>query len=136
MTRRGSGRTVPCHGAYATKRFAKAEAFSFTAELDPLPKEGAQRSVAVSNAALAGIAAADAICCASLGERSADDDHNAAVALLGRTPGKGQDAGYHLRILLSLKYKAQYDDRNPTMSETKRALRSMRALLRIAESFI
>lgn len=132
---RGSGRTVPCDNSYAVARFRKAESFAFTAELDPLSEDATQRSVAVSNAVLAGIAAADAICCSSLGKRSAGSNHEQAVALLAETPGMGQDAGYYLRMLLSTKYKAQYDSRNPTISETKRALRSMRALIRIAESF-
>lgn len=65
----------------------------------------------------------------ALAKRSASSDHKKAVALLSQTPGKGQDAGHHLRMLLSVKYKVQYDNRNPTISETKRALRSMRSLL-------
>ena len=132
---RGSGRTVPCNNAYAAARFEKAQAFALAAELDPLSESGPQRSVAVSNAVLAGVVATDVVCCIALGKRSASSDHKKAVALLSETPGIGQDAGYHLRMLLSVKYKAQYDDRNPTISETKRALRSMRSLLRIAESF-
>ena len=94
---------------------------------DPLP---------VSNAALAGIAAADAICCVTLGRRSASSEHRDAVVLLNEIPGMGQLAGYHLRILLSVKHKAQYDDRNPTISEAKRAMRSMRSLMKIADSFL
>ena len=132
---RGSGRTVPCDNAYATGRLEKAHAFALAAELDPLSESGPQRSVAVSNAVMAGVAASDVICCIALARRSASGDHKKAVALLSETPGMGQDAGYHLRMLLSVKYKAQYDNRNPTISETKRALRSMRSLLRVAESF-
>lgn len=132
---RARERIVPCDGSYAPTRFRKAEAFALTAELDPISTEGPQRSVAVSNAVLAGIAAADVICCRTVGKRSAGSDHSAAVALLREVPGMGQDAGYHLRTLLAVKYKAQYDNRNPTISETKRALRSMRSLLRIAEGF-
>ena len=132
---RGDRRTAPCDSIYAEERYDKAQAFALAAELDPLSESGPLRSVAVSNAVLAGVAATDVICCLSLGRRSASSNHNDAVALLRETPGRGQNAGHHLRMLLSVKYRAQYDNRNPNMSETKRALRSMRSLLRIAESF-
>ena len=136
MSRGQSGRTVPCDSVFATARYRKAERFALTAEPDPLSQDGEQRSVAVSNAALAGIAAADAICCVTLGRRSASSEHRDTVVLLNEIPGMGQLAGYHLRILLSVKHKAQYDDRNPTISEAKRAMRSMRSLMKIADSFL
>lgn len=132
---RGGRRTAPCDRAYAEERFDKAQAFALAAELDPFSESGPLRSVAVSNAVLAGVAAADAICCYCLGNRSASSHHHDAVALLRETPGIGQDSAYHLRMLLSVKYRAQYDNRNPNLSETKRALRSMKSLLHIAESF-
>ena len=132
---RGRGRTVDCGRAEADVRFAQAGAFAVNAELDPLSADAAQRSVAVSNAVLAGIAAADAICCRTLGVRSASSEHGDAGHLLTETPGSGQDAARHLRRLLAAKHMAQYDDRNPTIAETKQALRNMRALLRIASSF-
>ena len=40
--------------------------------------------VAAGNAVIDGVAAADAICCVRLGERSADDDHQRARAHLAR----------------------------------------------------
>lgn len=132
---RGRGRTADCGRSEADARLAQAGAFAVNAELDPLSADAAQRSVAVSNAVLAGIAAADAICCHTMGVRSASSDHGDALNLLTETPGSGQDAAHHLRRLLSVKRKAQYDHRNPTIAETKQALRSMRALLRIARSF-
>lgn len=55
--------------------------------------------------------------------------------LSAEASGSGQDAAHHLRRLLSVKRKAQYDHRNPTIAETKQALRNMRALFRIASSF-
>jgi hypothetical protein len=44
----------------------------------------AARNDMAGNAVLAGIAAADAICCIRLGERSTSSDHSTAVLLLAR----------------------------------------------------
>lgn len=47
-------------------------------------EDGAAINVAVGIAVLAGIAASDAICAATLGERYAGQDHSAAVQVLKR----------------------------------------------------
>ncbi|MEI4272828.1 hypothetical protein TEK04_13950 [Klenkia sp. LSe6-5] len=57
------------------------------AEAAPGPSEVAQ--VAASNAVLAGIAAADAICGTALGETSGEQDHRAAIAQLKRVAASG-----------------------------------------------
>ncbi|TAM68368.1 MAG: hypothetical protein EPN48_10135 [Microbacteriaceae bacterium] len=60
-----------------------------------------------SLAVLAGIAAADAICGAVLGERAAGQDHSEAVTLLSTTkPGKAVASS--LRRLIDSKTEAQY----------------------------
>ena len=92
------------------------------------------RSVAVSNAVLAGIAAADFICCLSLGERSASSVHAFAAELLKEVPLVGSEARRHLRSLLAIKNMARYQAQDPSLSETKRALRAMEALIRIART--
>lgn len=130
--RRGGTRRVPCGRALADTRLKQAEAFALVADLDPLSADGPLRSVAVSNAVLAGIAAVDSICCKYLGQRSAAGHHSGALVLLTDTPGGGQDAGAHLSALLAMKNMAQYEDRHPSVPETKRAIRAMRALIRIA----
>lgn len=131
---RGAIRRVPCDSSDADARLEQAEAFAVLADLVQVSDEGPTRSAAVSNAVLAGIAACDAICCRRIKQRSAGSNHRGALALLNETPGMGQDAGDHLRVLLSIKSKAQYEVRNPTVAETKRALRAMRSLIRIARA--
>ena len=132
--RRGAARRAACDKAFGDARLIQAEAFALAADLDPLSEDGPTRSVAVSNAVLAGIAAADAICCRTLRQRSASSNHAEAVRLLGQAHGPGQDAGAHLMALLNVKNMAQYEDRNPSMPETKRALRAMKSLIRIARA--
>lgn len=102
------------------------------AELDPLSSDGPTRSAAVSNAVLAGIAAADAICCRRLGRRAAGDDHQQALALLEDTGDVGMEARGQLETLLSIKNKAQYEEVDPTVTEAKRAIRAMRSILVLA----
>ena len=130
--RRGGARRVPCGRAFADTRLKQAEAFALVADLDPLSADGPLRSVAVSNAVLAGIAAVDSICCRFLGQRSAAGHHSGALEILRDAPGGGQDAGAHLSALLAMKNMAQYEDRHPSVPETKRAIRAMKALMRIA----
>ncbi len=48
--------------------------------------------------------------------------------------GQAQDAGAYLIALVIVKNKAQYEDRNPSVPETKRALRAMESLIRIARA--
>lgn len=52
------------------------------AQLPAGEQDDASRNVAAGNAVLAGIAAADAICCVHLGKRSRGQDHREAVSLL------------------------------------------------------
>lgn len=112
----------------------QADAFALTAGLDPSSTDGPTRSVAVSNAVLAGVAAADVICCRSLGERSASGVHSFATELLKEVPLVGSEARAHLRTLLTIKNMAHYQAEDPSVAETKRALRAMEALIRIARS--
>ena len=132
--RRGTARRAGCNDAYADARLNKAEAFALAAGLDPLSNDGPTRSVAVSNAVLAGIAAADSITCRTLRQRSASGNHADAIDLLRQAPGQAQDAGTYLIALVNVKNKAQYEDRNPSVPETKRALRAMGSLIRIARA--
>jgi hypothetical protein len=61
-----------------------------------------------ANAALAGVAAADAACCRALGERSRGDDHRHALALVGQVSPGGPDAANALVRLLAVKNDAEY----------------------------
>ena len=107
--------------------------FAALATLDPFSNHGATRSAAVSNAVLAGIAASDVICCRLLGMRSASWDHRDALALLESVPDIGKQAEGRLRVLLIIKDRAQYQHDDPTVSDARRSIRAMNALIAMAE---
>lgn len=75
--------TVALDKAGARARLKEAGVYLAMAELAG-SGNSAESKVAGSNAILAGIAAADAICGLVLGERSAGDDHTQAINLLKR----------------------------------------------------
>lgn len=129
---RKSSRTRPCGPHDAAQRYDQAKAFAELAELDPESDDGPTRSAAVSNAVLAGIAAADSICCRRLGHHPAGDDHQQAIALVEEAGDVGREAKGHLETLLSIKHKAQYEQADPTVPEAKRAIRAMRSILELA----
>ena len=74
---------------------------------------------------LAGIAFADAICLAGVGERSSSGDHADAVRLLQEVDIK---AAAHLQVLVSLKTRAQYGVARISEDEAKRAMRAVESL--------
>lgn len=127
-----SSRTRPCDRQDASQRYDQARAFADLAGLDPESDDGPTRSAAISNAVLAGIAAADSICCRRLGRHAAGDDHQQAVALVEEAGDVGREARRHLETLLSIRHKAQYEDVDPTVSEARRAIRAMRSILELA----
>lgn len=130
---RGGPRRRSCDGTDAASRVREAESFAAHAEIDPFSEVGEDRSTAVANAVMAGISAADAICCKALGEHSASPDHKHALEVLREVPEIGEEASRRLGTLIELKPKAMYGvGVQPTMSETKRAMRAMRYLLDLA----
>ncbi len=74
-------------------------------------------------------AAADVICCASLGRHHQGDDHRGAIDLLASV-----DAGLarHLKTLLDLKTQAGYSHDAITLATLKKAGRAMTALVNAA----
>ncbi|MEX2278541.1 MAG: hypothetical protein WEA76_00475 [Acidimicrobiia bacterium] len=86
----------------------------------------------MSNAVLAAIAAADAICCRRLGRHAAGDDHQQSLGLVEEAGDVGRKARGHLETLLSIKHKAQYEEVDPTVTEARRAIRAMRSILELA----
>lgn len=68
-----------------------------------------QAIAATSLAIHAGISAADAVCGARLGRRSAGDDHDQVVALLAQAGPDGAEVLGELRRLLPLKTRTEYE---------------------------
>jgi len=72
------------------------------------------------------IAAADALCCASLGVHAQGESHDGAIALLTKVD---KDIAKELGKLLRLKTKAGYTHTSVTADEFKRAGRAAEALV-------
>lgn len=70
--------------------------------------DAATPGVAAALAVLAGIAAADAACCARLGQRSRSQDHRAAVQLLRAVVPHGEEMAKDLGRLLAAKDESHY----------------------------
>lgn len=84
-------------------------------------------SVAASLAVLAGIAASDAACCRSLGERSRSENHRDAEALMAEIIPNGKRAAKQLRALLNLKdAAAPLDDRVLVAQRAAKSIRTSR----------
>ncbi|MGH8998955.1 MAG: hypothetical protein ACRDY7_06135 [Acidimicrobiia bacterium] len=79
----------------------------------------------------AGIAAADVICCARLGEHAQGDDHHEAVALLSKAD---RAQAKHLKVLLDLKTRSGYSATPTAATDQKRAGRAAAALVRAARA--
>ncbi len=89
-------------------------------------EDGTAINVCVGVAVLAGIAAADAICAAALGERYSGPDHDVAVEILSRVDSK---LGKQLRDLVTLKTTSHYGFGLLTPSQRKSAVRCATALV-------
>lgn len=132
---KGRSRIQSCGKPQARQRLTRARGFlevakSVAVEDDPALE---YRAAAASIAILAGIAAADAACCHSLGQRSRSDDHHHAERLLQEiTPGAKAAAG-NLRKLIGLKDAAHYGFITLNAAEMKRTLRQADKLLAFAE---
>ncbi len=134
MSPRHGGRTAACGPVEARVRQDQAKKFlevaqlvSGEAETDP-----AYGSVSAALAVLAGIAAADAACCAALGRRSRGQDHKQAVALLREVVPDGDQAAGQLDRLLDLKDSAHYGVIHLSGPDLRSALRRAEALVSYA----
>lgn len=97
------GRRKTCSPADARQRLHDADAFLETALL------ATDADGKATNAIHAAIAAADAVCCMALGERSADGNHSAAAMLLVTVDMRLGDA---LKRALDHKTQAGYESRD------------------------
>lgn len=89
-------------------------------------EDGAAINVSVGLAVLAGIAAADAICLAAIGERYAGPDHAAAADLLSTVDN---EMGKRLREVVGLKPGSHYGTSLLSATNRTTALRAARALV-------
>lgn len=106
MSARRTPRTSTCSRAEARERLQHAQRYVEAASLVLGEEEFA--GVAASLAVLAGIAAADAACCARIGQRHRGQDHRAAQELLATVAPGGSAMARDLGRLLDRKDDAHY----------------------------
>lgn len=109
MTPRQPARREPCGRPEAAGRLAQADAYLVAARLvvDD-PTDVANPGVAGALAVLAGIAAADAACCARLQSRARGQDHRQATALVATIVPHGAAMAKDLDRLLDRKDSVHY----------------------------
>jgi hypothetical protein len=122
-------RSGPCGAGEARRRREVAEKYLEAAELMADEPEAAAGNVLVGVALLAGIAAGDAVCCVSLGQRYRGTDHSEAVRLLARTD---RDLSDELAKLIRLKSTSHYGSSFVTADNRRQALRAASKLDRRA----
>jgi hypothetical protein len=112
-------------------RLRKAVQFLDAAQLvrDLADEDSAVSDAYVTLCVHAGIAAADVICCARLGEHAHGESHADAVALLARADAA---SAKHLRTLLAAKTKAGYSHLPASTDELKRTARAAAVLVETA----
>jgi hypothetical protein len=125
MTPRPTGQRQPATLTDARARLADAEAFLEAATL------ATNTDVVATKAIHAAIAAADAICCIALRERSADANHTAAVELLALVDTR---LSATLARALSRKTQAAYETRHISATDAAACLRQASTLLEAARS--
>ncbi len=129
-------RSRPCDAADARKRLADAEKYLEVAELVATEDSLESHNVATGLAVLAGIAAADAACCKTLGESSRGPDHqDAAIFLRQITPG-GETAAKNFERLVGLKDKAHYSFLNISGQDRTSAIRRAGKLVAFARQVL
>ena len=126
-----SGKTQPCDQRVRAGRLAKARQFQGAPEMIAKLTSGAVdvEDAYVTMCVHAGIAAADVICCARLGEHSRGHDHNEAVDLLATVDKK---MASHLNTLLRMKTRSGYSAVASSTGELKQAGRAAGALVEYA----
>ena len=126
-----AARTKPCDDTTAEGRRRKAEQFLDAAEVirDFADDEAEVGDAFVTLCVHAGIAAADAICCEYLGHHVQGDDHNRAVAELGKVRPRGVELSADLSVLLGMKTSAGYSARPVNADQRKRAWRRAERLV-------
>lgn len=120
-------------------RMRKAHAFLAGAELALDADEDEQLDlpgVAAALAVLAAIAATDAACCVSLGERARGQGHHEALAMLGTVRPHGVAMARDLTRLLDKKDSAHYGVIATTAAEAESMVGWTRRLLAAAQDVL
>ncbi len=127
------GRTKRCDQRTREGRFAKARQFADAAEMIATLTDGATdvEDAYITLSVHAGIAAADAICCAMLGEHAQGDDHDDGVRLLERVD---KNMARHLNTLVKMKTRSGYSAVPASGAERKQAGRAAEALVEYASA--
>ncbi len=128
-----SPRVRPCTRHDARVRATTARRFLDTAALIRDEEDPASVRVVTALAVLAGIAASDALCCATLGQLPRGQDHRQATALLATVRPDGQSHARQLAALLDLKDHAHYGTTPVTAGSADTALRRATRLVAAAE---
>lgn len=136
MTPRSVSRVQACDAVAARARLRDARAQLDLAALATADSSPEELKAAASCAVLAGIAAADAACCAALGHRSRSQNHRDAVAVLRQVSPGGSDAARRLERLLGLKDATQYGLGTVSWARLESARRQAGALLCLADRIV
>ncbi|CAN5698209.1 hypothetical protein BH24ACT4_BH24ACT4_19070 [soil metagenome] len=123
---------VPCDRAVQAGRLETAVQFHEQAEVITTLAEGEGDvlDAAVTLLVHAGIAAADVICCARLGQHARGQDHREAIDLLARAD---RSFSKDLAVLLGLKTKAGYSAVSMSNQNHTRASRAAARLVEAAQ---
>lgn len=129
-------KTVAMPRSEASLFLAKAKQFCAEAVT---AMNGSRNDAAMLNAVHAAISAADAVCVALGGRRSADPDHQRAADLLLEIGGRSKDISSkvkQLRILLAKKNVVEYESRRASTKEASEAVKRAKRLLEWADTVI
>src|SRR5262245_2647085 len=124
-------RMQPCTAATIEGRLARAIEFFESAE-DERREHPERANAWMTHYILAGIAAADVICCRALGRHAQGDNHVQAVALLRSVQPNGPELSVALGVLLGMKTKAGYGERAVSAEDRTRAPRRAQQLVEAA----
>jgi hypothetical protein len=123
-----AARVKQCDDRLVEGRRRKAVQFLEAAELirDFADDEADAGDVFVTLCVHAGIAAADVVCCRALGHHVQGEDHNEAIAEVGKVD---RQHAKDLRTLLQIKTKAAYSPDAVSAEERKRTGRAVERLV-------
>lgn len=126
-----SARTRPCDRSLIRGRLRKADQFLTQADVirELAEDDAAAGDAYVSLYVLAGIAAADVICCVAMGVHALGESHQEAVQLLRKVRPDGNDLARALSALLGVKTRAGYTAEPVTAEMRRRARRQAEKLV-------